>query len=267
VVRVAAAQRSYLVVAENYNTGWQARLAGHILQPVRLDGWQQGWILPAGSRGLVTLTYGPQAQYEAALWGGGFALLAVVIVAFLLPTRRRRTPAGALVMSAPARCGAALAAESSGAAAGSSGAVPATEPPAGATARSRVALGGGLCLTVLFGLWVGGYVGAALLPLLTLGFGVALALRSRSRVARRLTEPVLTVGLMVGAAVCHEVGVQLIYHAGSGNLVRVLSGIIPQLACLIIIGRLAAALLSQPPGPRPLSHLSRSVKQPDVDGT
>jgi arabinofuranan 3-O-arabinosyltransferase len=286
VVRVAAAQQSYLVVNENYNTGWQARLAGHVLQPVRLDGWKQGWILPAGSRGLVTLTYGPQAQYDAALWGGGLGLLAVVIVAFLVPSRRRRGPAAALATSAPAQSGAAMearspdpaaawseaataqsgaavespgagmAAESSDPATARSGEMPATEPSAGATsaaqsvwrfasARSRVALAAGLCLTCLLGLWVGGYVGAVLLPLLTLGFGVALGLRRSSNLAQRLTEPLVTAGLLVAAAVSHAVGVLLTYHADSGNLVKVLSDTIPQLACLVIIGRLAAALLSR----------------------
>jgi arabinofuranan 3-O-arabinosyltransferase len=281
VVRVAAAQQSYLVVNENYNTGWQATLAGHTLQPVRLDGWKQGWILPAGSRGLVTLTYGPQAQYDAALWGGGFALLVVVIVAFLVPVRRRRGPATARAMPAAAQSGAAMAAEPSGAGPAHTGAVPATEPTGAApragnaanssgaaaagsavsarrfasarrlaSTRSRVPLGAGLSLTCLLGLWVGGYVGAVLLPLLTLGFGVALALRSRSRIARRLTEPLVTVGLLVAAAASDAVGVRLTYHAGAGNLVRVLSGIIPELACLVIVGRLAAALLSKELGPK-----------------
>jgi arabinofuranan 3-O-arabinosyltransferase len=277
VVRVAAAQQSYLVVNENYNTGWQARLAGRVLQPVRLDGWKQAWILPAGSRGLATLTYGPQVQYEDALWGSGVGLLAVVIVAFLVPTRRRRGPAAALATPAPsgadvAAHGAGMSAESASPATARSGEMPAAEPAAAATARSgtatesssgpaagsaagsvwrfasarsRVALAGSLCLTCVLGLWVGGYVGATLLPLLTLVFGIALALRHSSRVAQRLTEPLVTAGLLVAAAASHAVGVQLTYHPGAGNLVRVLSDMIPQLACLVIVGRLAAALLSR----------------------
>ena len=289
VVRVAAAQQSYLVVTENYNAGWQARLAGHILPPVRLDGWKQGWILPAGSRGLVTLTYEPQAQYEAALWAGGLGLLAVVIVAFLLPDRRRRGSVAAVETRAAGQSGAALAAqppaasvaaESSGAAAEHAGArmtaesaipgraqageLPATQPSAAAaaaagtswpvwrfaSARSPVALAAGLGLTCLLGLWVGGYLGAVLLPILTLGFGMALRRRQSSRVARRLTEPLVTAGLLVAAAVSHAVGVQFTYHAGAGNLVRVLSAMIPQLACLVIVGRLAAALLPGANGQR-----------------
>jgi arabinofuranan 3-O-arabinosyltransferase len=230
---------------------------------VRLDGWKQGWILPAGSRGLVTLTYGPQAQYDAALWGGGLGLLAVVIVAFLLPVRGRRRPAAALRLSAFARSGAAIAPESSGAASASTAAVPAAESPgaapesSGAAAESagaalsgsigsHAALAVALCLTCLLGLWVGGYVGAVLLPVLTLGFGVALALRARSRVARRLTEPLVTAGLLVAAAASAAVGERLYLHPGSGSLVKVLSDIVPQVACMIIVGRLAAALLTQP---------------------
>jgi arabinofuranan 3-O-arabinosyltransferase len=238
VVRVAAARQSYLIVDENYNTGWQARFAGHLLQPVRLDGWKQGWILPAGSRGSVTLTYGPQAQYEAALWGGGFALLAVVIVAFLVPARRRSGVAKAAESS-----GAELATESPGATTARSGITAAT--------RSRAALAAVLCLTCVLGLWVGGYLGAVLLPVLTLGFGVGLALAARSRVARQLTEPLVIVGLMLAAAASAAAGEQLALHAGSGNLVHVLSDLVPQLACLVIVGRLAAALLSPAPDQDP----------------
>ena len=41
---------SFLEVHENYNQGWTATLGGRELAPVRLDGWQQGFVLPAGLR-------------------------------------------------------------------------------------------------------------------------------------------------------------------------------------------------------------------------
>ena len=38
---------SYLEVHENYNSGWAATLNGQDLTPVRLDGWQQGFVVQA----------------------------------------------------------------------------------------------------------------------------------------------------------------------------------------------------------------------------
>ena len=42
----------------------------------KLDGWQQGFVLPAGANGIVRLHYAPQARFEAGLGLGG--LLAVL---------------------------------------------------------------------------------------------------------------------------------------------------------------------------------------------
>ena len=38
---------SYLEIHENDNPGWAATLNGQTLTPVRLDGWQQAFIVPA----------------------------------------------------------------------------------------------------------------------------------------------------------------------------------------------------------------------------
>jgi len=89
VVRVTATQRSYLIVAENFNAGWQARLDGRVLMPVQLDGWQQGWVLPAGSNGNVTLSYLPQGPFLVSVLGGLAAVVVIMIIAFV-PLRRRR---------------------------------------------------------------------------------------------------------------------------------------------------------------------------------
>ena len=84
VLAVAAPARSYLVVNENFNRGWQARLDGRPLPAIRLDGWKQAWLLPAGSAGTVTLTYLPDALYRDAL-GGGLGGLALVVLVALWP--------------------------------------------------------------------------------------------------------------------------------------------------------------------------------------
>jgi arabinofuranan 3-O-arabinosyltransferase len=90
-VRVAAAAPALLVVRENANAGWRATLGGHRLSSVRLDGWQQGWIVPAGAAGIITLSYTPQSTFEVGLLAGLLAALAVVAL-MLVPARRRDVP-------------------------------------------------------------------------------------------------------------------------------------------------------------------------------
>ena len=81
VLQVSAATRSYLVVNENYNPGWQATLDGRPLPAVRLDGWKQGWVLPAGTSGQVLLTFLPNASYRDSIVGGLAALAFIIVVA------------------------------------------------------------------------------------------------------------------------------------------------------------------------------------------
>ena len=78
-----------LVEPESVNPGWTARTAnGAILTPVTINGWQQGWVLPAGTAGIVTLTFGLNTPYRIGLFGG-LALLPLLALLALLPTRRR----------------------------------------------------------------------------------------------------------------------------------------------------------------------------------
>jgi arabinofuranan 3-O-arabinosyltransferase len=86
-VKVGPGPASYLVVNENVNKGWVATLDGHDLKPVVLDGWRQGYIVPAGSGGLVTLRYTPDAPLHAVLVVGGLLVLLLFGVA-LLPVKR-----------------------------------------------------------------------------------------------------------------------------------------------------------------------------------
>jgi len=89
-VSVAPGAASYLEVHENYNPGWTAALDGQRLTPVRLDGWQQAFILPAGPGGTVTLTFAPAATYHLVLIVSVLAaalLLAVVAWSFTLGRR------------------------------------------------------------------------------------------------------------------------------------------------------------------------------------
>ncbi len=86
-----------LVVPESVNPGWIARTSdGTRLTPVTVNGWQQGWVVPAGTAGTITLTFPSNDLYRAGL-GGGLALLPLLILLALVPPRRRPPP------DAPAR--------------------------------------------------------------------------------------------------------------------------------------------------------------------
>jgi arabinofuranan 3-O-arabinosyltransferase len=85
----AAEHDRVLVVHENANPGWRAQLAGRELRTVRLDGWQQGWVVPAGAGGRVDLEFTPGLPYRAGLLAGAALLVALTLAALLRPWRRR----------------------------------------------------------------------------------------------------------------------------------------------------------------------------------
>ncbi|TKJ32129.1 alpha-(1-_3)-arabinofuranosyltransferase family protein [Blastococcus sp. CCUG 61487] len=90
-----------LVVPENTNPGWTATLDGRQLRAVVVDGWQQGYVLPAGPAGTVVLDFAPGSTYRTALLAGGLAIGMLVVLA-LLPVRPGRTlPTGGRDRAAP----------------------------------------------------------------------------------------------------------------------------------------------------------------------
>jgi len=89
-VTVGSGAATYLTTYENYNDGWKATLGGKELTPVRLDGWQQGWRIPAGAGGAVKLSYGPATTYEGGLIGGAAGL--AVLVGLVVWRRRAANP-------------------------------------------------------------------------------------------------------------------------------------------------------------------------------
>ncbi|MGW0366852.1 alpha-(1-_3)-arabinofuranosyltransferase domain-containing protein [Streptomyces sp. NPDC002990] len=88
-VKIGGGEASYLQVHENANPGWRATLNGKPLQSVRLDGWQQGYVVPAGTGGTVLLSYTPATTYDLGLVLGGLALL-VLAGLVVVPALRRR---------------------------------------------------------------------------------------------------------------------------------------------------------------------------------
>ncbi|MEU4691609.1 alpha-(1-_3)-arabinofuranosyltransferase family protein [Actinoplanes sp. NPDC023714] len=90
-VTVGAGAESLLVVAENRNAGWTATLDGRELRAVRVDGWQQAFVVPAGAGGAVTLRFTPDDPYRTGLAAGAACVLVVLLFA-LAPARRRAVP-------------------------------------------------------------------------------------------------------------------------------------------------------------------------------
>jgi arabinofuranan 3-O-arabinosyltransferase len=85
-----------LVIPESINPGWVARTgSGARLTPVAVNGWQQGWVVPAGDPGTITLTFASNSLYRAGL-AVGLALLPLLALLALWRTRTRRDDAPAL---------------------------------------------------------------------------------------------------------------------------------------------------------------------------
>ncbi|BBX75336.1 membrane protein [Mycobacterium shinjukuense] len=89
-VRAAAsATARVLVIPESINPGWVARTGtGVRLTPVAVNGWQQGWVVPAGDPGIITLTFASNSLYRAGL-AVGLALLPLLALLTLWRGRRQ----------------------------------------------------------------------------------------------------------------------------------------------------------------------------------
>lgn len=88
-----------LRVAENANDGWVATSGDTVLEPVLVDGWSQGWVVPAGSDRRVVLSYEPATFFRATLFIGlSLGALLLLAAAFLLT---RPTPEVAPRLAVP----------------------------------------------------------------------------------------------------------------------------------------------------------------------
>jgi len=292
VLSVAPSARSYLVVNENFNAGWQARAGGRLLRAVRLDGWKQAWLLPAGTAGTVILTYPPDTLYRRAIFGGLGSLGLVMLVALWpgqpawrprrrarprwLPRRRRvlerraaerdtgatdaghesAVPAAAAIETAGTAAGPEAATTAAGPKAAGPGTGPeatgnagAPRPPARWRLRQRARSGATLteaaavCCLALAGLWLGGYPGAVILPAATALFTVAVSYRRASPWWYQLSRPRVPAILLLAAAACAVAGGQLVPEGTTGPVATALVSTAPQVLCLAVAGRLAAALV------------------------
>jgi arabinofuranan 3-O-arabinosyltransferase len=80
-VRIGPGAQAYVEVHQNANIGWEASLDGRPLASAVLDGWQQGFVVPAGPGGVITMTFAPATWYHASLALSGLGILALIVVA------------------------------------------------------------------------------------------------------------------------------------------------------------------------------------------
>ena len=227
---------SFLVVNENFNEGWRAALesADGPLEPIRLEGWKQAWVLPAGSAGTVTLTYTPDTAYHRAL-AVGAGLAAVLVAAALWP--RRLLPGGRAVRTSPPRGSRAL-------------------PPVGSGWLNRWAV---LPLGLAYGVWVAGWAGAALVGVILLcmwwlGRRAPRSLRhakpGRPSMGGRLLPhlagpwpPVVSLGLAgLSMALGTYLALYMPFHDVTEAFGGAMRGWVAQLLCLPALARLVLAL-------------------------
>lgn len=106
VVDLGPGGDAVLRIAQNFNAGWRAELDGTTLAPIRVDGWQQGFVAPAGAGGAVQLVFEPDSAYRRSLLVGAVVALLLVLVsmasgALELRVRSDRVGAGPPDVSPP----------------------------------------------------------------------------------------------------------------------------------------------------------------------
>ena len=103
-VAAGSAERApyWLVLGQSHNPGWVVRMRGPGIRgsvalgaPRLVDGYANGWLVPAGAGGplLITLTWAPQRMVDAALAVSAVSLFGCLVVG-LWPRRRRKVRGG-----------------------------------------------------------------------------------------------------------------------------------------------------------------------------
>ena len=106
---------------------------------------------------------------------------------------------------------------------------------------------------VITGLLLGGFAGAVIVPAATCLFLVSNAdlpaLTEGGFAMGRLWRPRVLAGLLIAASICGAAGAHASQAGSTGLAVTALLNGVPQLICLVIVGRLAAAIILSLPGP------------------
>jgi arabinofuranan 3-O-arabinosyltransferase len=92
-VEIGPGEASVLRTTRNFNAGWVAELDGERLRSQRVDGWAQGWLVPAGEGGTIEITFAPQKPFIVGLIAGLVAAGLSVLLALAMLIRTRRGPA------------------------------------------------------------------------------------------------------------------------------------------------------------------------------
>lgn len=91
-VDVAAGQASFVVTDEVANPGWKGDLNGVPVRSLVVDGWRQAFLVPAGEKAQLHLTYTPQRLFLIGT-GTGIVLLVCLLLLACWPSRRKVQPA------------------------------------------------------------------------------------------------------------------------------------------------------------------------------
>jgi arabinofuranan 3-O-arabinosyltransferase len=87
----ASASSRWLVLGQSHNLGWEATVDGVSLgEPVVIDGFANGWLLPAGPELRVELDWTPQRLVRGSLWASALVVMIVVGLALRPHTRGAR---------------------------------------------------------------------------------------------------------------------------------------------------------------------------------
>ena len=87
----ASASSRWLVLGQSHNLGWEATVDGVSLgEPLVIDGFANGWLLPAGPELRVELEWTPQRLVRWSLWVSALAVVIVVGLALRARPREER---------------------------------------------------------------------------------------------------------------------------------------------------------------------------------
>jgi len=95
VIGVGAGGPAVVALSEGFNAGWQATdRAGHVLQPVEVDGWRQGFRLRGTGADTVTMRFTPTTPQRLGLLLGGLVALGLLLTLLAAAVVCRREVAG-----------------------------------------------------------------------------------------------------------------------------------------------------------------------------
>jgi arabinofuranan 3-O-arabinosyltransferase len=87
----ARAEGGLVVLPQSFNAGWEARdPSGRTVPAVRVNGWQQGWVVQPGAPMVLQARFPSDTPYRLALGAGLLAALALASALFVTSRRRSR---------------------------------------------------------------------------------------------------------------------------------------------------------------------------------